>query len=251
MTANKETIRRISTTDLHNASAKRAYNRRLFEEVAPQYARITRLMSFGRDQTWKKQLINMLPDAEAPTCLDLACGTGDITLALHERFPEAPIKAVDLSEDMLKICRSRCDRIPNIEVLCEDMNAIPAPDHTFDFITGGYAIRNSPDLKRTLREIRRLLKPGGTAAFLDFSRSKSKVLQHLQLGLLSFWGKLWGRLLHRNPHIYGYIAESLKSFPSRGELDTRCKEAGLVILKRKLLFFGFIEMIFLEQSNRA
>ena len=248
MTVDKKTISRISTTDLNDASAKRDYNQQLFKEVAPQYTRITRLMSFGRDQAWKKQLINMLPDADAPTCLDIACGTGDITLALHERFPAASIKAVDLSEDMLAICQSRCKHIANIEMQCEDMNAIQAPDHTFDFITGGYAIRNSPDLQLTLREINRLLKPGGTAAFLDFSRSSNRILQYMQLGLLSFWGKLWGRLLHGNPNIYGYIAASLKSFPSRSELQSRCQQADLIIKKRKLLFFGFLEMILLEKN---
>ncbi len=241
-------IAEISRTDLQTPAAKKAYNQQLFKEVAPQYTRITRLMSFGRDQAWKQQLINMLPDADAPTCLDIACGTGDITLALHERFPAASINAVDLSEDMLAICQRRCQHVPQIEILCEDMNAMQAPDNTFDFITGGYAIRNSPDLQLTLREIHRLLKPGGTAVFLDFSRSNNRVLQNIQLGLLSFWGKLWGRLLHGNPNIYGYIAASLKSFPARSELQSRCQQAGLVMKKQKLLFFGFLEIILLEKS---
>jgi len=103
-------------------------------------------------------------------------------------------------------------------------------------------------LPLTLREIKRMLKPGGTAAFLDFSRSNNRILQYLQFGLLSFWGKLWGLLLHRNPNVYGYIAESLKSYPTRSERQTLFQQVGLVIRQQKLLFFGFLEIIVLEKE---
>lgn len=244
----RKPIAKISQSDLENPTAKRAYNQQLFEEVAPQYTRITRYMSFGRDQSWKKKLVNLLPDLSTPACLDLASGTGDLVLALHNRFPEASITAVDLSEHMLAICRSRCHHVPNLEIREADMNALQIPDASFDFITGGYALRNSPDLPLTLRKIKRMLKPGGTAAFLDFSRSNNRILQCLQFGLLSFWGKLWGLLLHGNPNIYGYIAESLKSYPTRSELQTLFQQAGLTIKQQKLLFFGFLEIMILEKK---
>ncbi len=241
-------ITKISQSDLADPTAKRTYNQQLFQEVAPQYTRITRYMSFGRDQSWKKKLVNILPKLSAPACLDLASGTGDLVLVLYKRFPAASITAVDLSEHMLAICQNRCEHLPNLEIREADMNALQMPEASFDLITGGYALRNSPDLPLTLREIKRMLKPGGTAAFLDFSRSNNRILQYLQFGLLSFWGKLWGLLLHRNPNVYGYIAESLKSYPTRSERQTLFQQVGLVIRQQKLLFFGFLEIIVLEKE---
>ena len=233
---------RLKDFDLTLPESKKEYNRMLFTPVAQVYSGITRVLSFGRDAAWKRKLISLLPEIPEPRILDLACGPGDLSFLLALRYPSARIEGIDLNTDMLDRAASNLARMPeNIQEiiglkiipqgdnrgarsryetytgLILDMNELPFNDGEFDIVSGGYALRNSPDLGRSLAEIHRMLKPGGYAAFLDFSRSSRKHTGRLQLGLLSFWGRLWGRVYHGNPEVYGYIAESLKSFPDQAE----------------------------------
>ena len=87
-----------------------------------------------------------------------------------------------------------------------------------DIVTGGYALRNAPDLGTAIDEISRVLKPCGVAAFLDFSKPSGKILQKMEYWALKTWTGPWGTLLHRNREVYRYIAESLQPFPDRSQL---------------------------------
>ena len=230
---------------LDDPEKKRVFNRRLFAEVAPKYDFVTRALSFGRDQAWKRQLIASCPaEPAAPRCVDLACGTGDICRSLAERFPEADISGIDLSEDMLAIAR---ETTPSGDWRCEDMGATSIDDACADIITGGYALRNAPQLDVALKEIERMLKPGGHAAFLDFSKSPNKIMAKVTHGLLNFWGGFWGLALHRNADVYGYIAGSLARFPDREELNQQVKDAGLTVERSKLFYGGMLQLLVISK----
>jgi demethylmenaquinone methyltransferase/2-methoxy-6-polyprenyl-1,4-benzoquinol methylase len=116
-------------------------------------------------------------------------------------------------------------------------------DASQDLITGGYALRNAPDLDRAFAEIVRLLRPGGHAAFLDFSISPHPVARAITLALLRFWGGLWGLLLHGNPRVYAYIADSLAVYPDRLALRQQAARHGLGVLRSRAFFFGMLEVI--------
>jgi demethylmenaquinone methyltransferase/2-methoxy-6-polyprenyl-1,4-benzoquinol methylase len=238
---------------------KTTYNRQLFTIIAPVYGLATRLLSFNRDQAWKKKLVKLLPEAPATgkRILDLACGNGDITWLLAQRYPQAELWGVDLNPDMLALARRRFRNFQKsnprtgvtgspifhpVRLLEENMLKLSAPDDYFDLVTGGYALRNAPDLKQALQEIKRVLKKGGTAAFLDFSKPAFKPLQFLQLILLRIWGELWGWLLHHDPAVYGYIAASLSQFPDRSSLLALLAELGFGNVRMKLLLGGFIAL---------
>ncbi|MDA3873151.1 MAG: class I SAM-dependent methyltransferase, partial [Kiritimatiellae bacterium] len=90
---------------LQDPESKRLYNRNLFREVAPRYDLITRILSFGRDAAWKRWMLNQLPHQSPGSILDLACGTGDITRALHQRYPHAKVIGLDLTPEMLTLAR--------------------------------------------------------------------------------------------------------------------------------------------------
>ena len=233
---------------LETPDRKREYNLRLFTEVAPRYDLINRILSFGRDAAWKKKLIGFLPVVPAPRCLDAACGTGDLAGLLLNRFPDAHITAVDLTPTMLDIARRRHRGAP-IHFVQGDMGRLDIPDGHLDLLTGGYALRNAPDLNAFLLEIHRVLKPGGTAAFLDFSRPDSAWMAAFYFALLKFWGGLWGLLLHRDPHVYGYIAESLKRFPSRKNLHNILKRNGFILKRTRRCFAGAVEIIVVEKQD--
>ncbi len=95
-------------THLNDPHRKRTFNTRVFTEVAPRYDTITRLLSFGRDRIWKDRLIAMLPPAQAPVCLDLACGTGDLARRLLCRYPGGNVIGIDRTAAMIERARSAC-----------------------------------------------------------------------------------------------------------------------------------------------
>ena len=143
---------------------KRHYNEGLFTRVATEYDGATRAMSLGRDQLWKRRLVNMLPDFSAPNCVDLACGTGDVTAALANRYAGGQILGIDLTLAMIEVARERHAR-PNVAFHVRDMCRTEIQAGWADVVTGSYALRNAPVLDDALVEVRRLLKPGGWAAF--------------------------------------------------------------------------------------
>ncbi len=118
---------------------------------------------------------------------------------------------------------------------------------SFDIITGGYALRNAPDINSAINEIYRLLKTGGVSYFLDFSKSSNLILQKLQLFFLKLWGAICGIILHGNPDIYVYISKSLKHFPDNKKLIQMMKDAGFINIKMKFLFFGFLYILSSEK----
>jgi demethylmenaquinone methyltransferase/2-methoxy-6-polyprenyl-1,4-benzoquinol methylase len=125
----------------------------------------------------------------------------------------------------------------------QDMTSLGLHNSSCDIVTGSYALRNAPDIRSALREVRRILKEDGTAAFLDFSRSENRVIAAFQHLLLNFWGSVWGILLHGNPAVYSYIAKSLRHFPRRMELRRCINEAGFAVVQSHLFFWGMLELL--------
>ncbi|MHC4758193.1 MAG: ubiquinone/menaquinone biosynthesis methyltransferase [Planctomycetota bacterium] len=227
---------------IQSPEGKRKFNEHMFSEIAPRYNFITRALSFGRDTAWKNELIRYLPEIEKATCLDLASGTGDITFRLAKKYPVGRVIGLDLAEPMLDMA-GKMNTFPNVEFLAGDMCQSGFADETFDIVTGGYAIRNAPVLDNVLTEIRRVIKPGGTAAFLDFSKTPNKVLQKIEIFLLKLWGGFWGLLLRHNIELYTYIGKSLKQFPDSIRLKEKIGTAGFEIVFAKKHFAGFAETI--------
>ena len=221
---------------------KRELNEALFSEIATSYDRVNQVLSFGRDRAWKRELIRSLPPLKNPHCLDLACGTGDLTVLLAAKYPEAIITGLDLTDAMLRVARARIQG-PCIAFQQGDMCRMDFPDGSFDLVTGGYALRNAPDLEQALSEIHRVLKPGGVAAVLDLSKPPSRFFQTLENLALSLWGGLFGLALHGNPEIYRYLATSLRQFPDRRAFHKRLEKHGFREIESRLFFFGAMERV--------
>lgn len=234
----------MSSTIFISPETKRLYNRNLFKEVAPRYDLITRILSFGRDLHWKRWLLKSLPDAPQSDILDLACGTGDLTRALANRYPDARVTGLDLTPEMLALANGP----KQITWQEGDMCDLKKDDACIDIITGGYALRNAPDLDLCLQEISRVLRPSGTAAFLDFSAPISPALRKLYYGLLWSWGALWGLLLHGKPSVYAYIAKSLARFPDRQQLRNQLEKNQLPVVNHRRFMLGMIEVIICKKT---
>lgn len=225
---------------------KRRYNELHFAEAASRYDLATKAMSLGRDPAWKRALVAGLPDHPSPRCVDLACGTGDVAFLLARRFPRGRVEGIDLSAPMLDRARNR-NRYPNVSFSRQDLCDLSFPDGSVDRVTGSYAVRNAPDLVRCLREILRILRPGGTAALLEFSRAAAPLLRAVQHRTLRGWCGLWGLLLHGNPEIHGYVAESLARFPDRDRFHGMLRGEGFEILRSRRLVLGTLEILLLRK----
>jgi demethylmenaquinone methyltransferase/2-methoxy-6-polyprenyl-1,4-benzoquinol methylase len=232
---------------LKTPETKRYYNEKVFTEIARKYDFITRALSFWRDSHWKRDLIASLPPGESPLCLDLACGTGDIAFLLAGKYPQGSIVGLDITESMLELARRR-NTFPNVRFASQDMARIEFAAESVDIVTGGYALRNAPDLEVTVEGIRRVLKPGGVAAFLDFSKPGAKFPQRLEYWTLKLWTGFWGMLLHRNPEVYGYIAESLQCFPDRDRLRSVFRDRGFTVIASRRYFFGITELLVVRKA---
>lgn len=232
--------------NIQTPDKKRRYNQDLFTRVATEYDGATRALSLGRDQTWKRRLVALLPALPAPNCVDLACGTGDLTAGLANRFPQGQVVGVDLTPAMIEVARGRCVQT-NVSFRVQDMCRTDIADGWADVVTGSYALRNAPVLDDALQEIRRMLRPGGWAAFLDFAKPPARWRQALQLPLLKAWGGFWGLVLHDGPE-HAYIAESLRQFPDRVALRKKFARHGFKLHTARNCFGGMLEIIVLVRE---
>ena len=246
----KGSIGRLETLDFDDAAAKRAYNRRLFDVVAPAYPRVTAALSFGQDRRWKETLVSWLPAAARPVCVDVASGTGDFLPLLRRRYPDGRILGMDLNREMMTVGKGLGDGRETATFILADMSDLPLPDETVDIVTAGYALRNAPDLTAALKELVRVLRPGGTAAILDFSKPPSRTASRAAHRLLEMWGRLWGAVFHRDGDVYGYIAESLSHFPDREALTAALTAAGLDTVRISRPFLGFLELRLVRKQRR-
>jgi ubiquinone/menaquinone biosynthesis C-methylase UbiE len=249
VSARREAARDERLTDaLSTPDRKARYVARLFATIADRYDLITRLLSYGRDQHWKRRLIVTAAIAPGERVLDLACGTGD--LAFEAAARGATVIGLDLTPRMVHLARERARdaampaahsgtaahtgaaahsgaaHTGAASFTVGDMMSLPVPDASFDVVTTGYGLRNVPVLDDAIREIHRVLKPGGRLLSLDFNRPASAPLRTAYLAYLTVVGSTVGWALHGDPDTYRYIPESIKRYPGAEAVVGRLREAG-------------------------
>lgn len=212
-------------SEIARPDSKAPYVRRLFTTIADRYDLITVLLSYGQDGRWKRRLIGMAGPLQCRRVLDLACGTGD--LALLASAAGGDVTALDITPRMIALARLKArTRGVRARFLVGDMTALPLPDACVDVVTTGYGLRNVPDLDAALREIHRVLKPGGRLLSLDFNRPSCPVVRALYHGYLTFVGSALGMVLHRDADTYRYIPESIRLYPGAQAVAERLRGAG-------------------------
>ena len=213
---------------------KRRYVRRLFAIIADRYDFITRFLSYGQDRRWKARLIALASIASRDRVLDLACGTGDLTCAAAGA---RTVVGLDLTHRMLQLAVARS---AGTAFVCGDMLALPFPAASFDVVTTGYGLRNVPDLRGALREIHRVLAPGGRVLSLDFNRPEQPLLRAAYLAYLTAVGSTLGLLLHGDADTYRYIPESIRLYPGANGVAAMMAEEGFGDVRVELLLGGLM-----------
>jgi demethylmenaquinone methyltransferase / 2-methoxy-6-polyprenyl-1,4-benzoquinol methylase len=200
----------------------------MFDRIAPVYDAMNRVMTAGLDLRWRRLAASEVV-RPGDRVLDAACGTGDLAVADH-RAGAASVIGVDFSPRMLALARRKA---PGLEWVEGDLLALPFPDDTFDAATVGFGVRNVADLELALRELRRVLRPGGRLAVLEITQPR---------GLLRPFFTLWfdrivpllGRVLPGGA-AYSYLPASVARFPSAEELAALLERAGFAEVRFRLL----------------
>jgi demethylmenaquinone methyltransferase/2-methoxy-6-polyprenyl-1,4-benzoquinol methylase len=183
--------------------------RAMFHTIAPRYDFITRVFSYGMDRRWKRAGLEKASLPANARVLDLACGTGDFSLLVRNRYPSARTVSVDLTQRMLRLARTRGLE----DTVCGDAGQLPFAAASFDAVFVGYGLRNFPNLEKAVAEIARVTRPGGLLVSLDFFLPEPP-FRRLYLTYLYAQGAFWGLVLHGRPRVYTYIPDSLRSFVS-------------------------------------
>lgn len=208
--------------------------RAMFETIAPRYDFITRAFSYGMDMNWKRVALREAGLPRDAQILDLACGTGDFSRLAAEEGASAI--SADLTAGMLRAAPDLPSRA------CADAHALPFADASFDAVFIGYGVRNFTELSTALREIRRVLKPGGKLVTLDFFKPGNVVWRELFIGWLYLQGAVWGLILHGRPSIYTYIPRSLRAFLSNEGYSSALQSAGFQPSRIKRFLGGGISI---------
>jgi demethylmenaquinone methyltransferase / 2-methoxy-6-polyprenyl-1,4-benzoquinol methylase len=222
--------------------------REMFGRVAHRYDVANHLLSFNIDRHWRAYTVSRVrhilarPEARV---LDICCGTGDLALALAEARGSGarPVTGSDFCHPMLVSAREKLAARRSSAALFEgDALNLPVADGALDLITVAFGFRNLADYAAGLREMRRVLRPGGTAAILEFSQPPNRAFA----ALYNFYSHrvlpAIGGVLSGSPDAYRYLPESVSRFPNAPALAESMSEAGFVNVNYKRLTGGIVAL---------
>ena len=187
----------------------------LFGAIAARYDLVNDIQSLGLHRLWKRRVVALANFREGETGLDLCCGTGDIAIGLAKRG--GSLVGMDINRPMLQQAAARLAKRGEQRVSLAQADALNLPlgDRSVDLVTIGYGLRNLANMEDGLREITRVLKPGGRLLILDFGKPANRLLRSAYYLYLAWMLPVFGWLCCGNASAYAYILDSLKKYPAQ------------------------------------
>jgi len=210
---------------------KEEYVHSIFSAIAQKYDTLNTVLSFNQDKHWRKFTVEQTGLKPGGTALDVCCGTGMITMELVKKVgPQGLVTGLDFCEEMLDIARENLKGSPYegvIKYVQGNAMELPFPANTFDCVTIGFGLRNVPDMKKTLSELIRVIRPGGRVVCLEFSKPTVPVFKQIYNFYFDKWVPFLGRLGVGIDGPYRYLHNSWKAFPHQKELRDEFARQGL------------------------
>lgn len=226
----------------HDASQ---WVRGMFGRIAGRYDLLNHLLSFNMDKRWRNHLVNRVEAVlkrQDARVLDLCCGTGDVLLALESRA-KRPVLGSDFCHPMLIEARRKIAaakfRTPLFEA---DALALPLGDSSLDLITIAFGVRNLANYGNGLAELKRVLKPGGVAAILEFSHPRNRAFGALYGFFSTRVLPTVGGMVSGSPDAYSYLPESIRKFPGAEELAAEMRNTGFTRVEFDRLIAGAVAL---------
>ncbi len=224
-----------------SSDSKKKQVARMFDEIAGKYDILNRIMSGGIDVKWRKKTIQELQLIQPKTLLDVATGTADIALLANKMLNPQTIIGIDISEGMLNLGNKKIKKLNlenKIQLQIGDSESINFPDNYFDAVTVAYGVRNFENLDKGLKEIYRVLKPGGKLAILEATKPTNKFFNVLSKFYTLKIIPNFSKLLAQNKNAYLYLNNSIQAFPEGKQFLNILNEAGFTQTYLKTLSLG-------------
>ena len=225
--------------------AKKEKIEKLFDKIAPDYDKLNHILSLNIDKGWRSKAVREIIDKDKPlNILDVACGTGDFTIEIAKKAAAgSKMTGIDLSEGMMSIGREKL-AAAGIEATLEqgDCEALKYAEGTFDRISVGFGVRNFENLPTGLKEMHRVLKPGGKLVILELSVPSNAFIRWCyKLYFLKILPVIGG-LISGERGAYEYLPASVLHFPAPDKFQAMLREAGFADVKHKALTLGICRM---------
>lgn len=219
--------------------------RRMFDGVAPRYDLLNHVLSFGTDHYWRWRTVRRLAGvlSRPVRAVDLCCGSGDLLIALQRRAPGMTVFGSDFSHQMLRACNSKLSSGSlRAKIFESDAMQLPLASGSMDLITVAFGFRNLVNYRGGLAEMMRVLRPGGTAAILEFSTPPNQLFGAFYRFYSTRVLPRIGAMISGVPEAYTYLPESVRKFPAAPELAAEMRAAGFANVEFKHMTFGIVAL---------
>jgi demethylmenaquinone methyltransferase / 2-methoxy-6-polyprenyl-1,4-benzoquinol methylase len=215
----------------------------MFNQIAYRYDLLNRFLSAGIDVGWRKKALKELETVPHDTLLDVATGTADVALLAYQVLHPKPsaITGIDISEGMLELGRKKIEEKKLTDVISlftGDSEAINFADGSFDAVTVAFGVRNFANLEKGLGDMLRVLKPGGKAVILEFSKPKLPGVKNMYNLYTRIIAPQAGRFIANNQAAYKYLNDSIQAFPEGDKFIEIMEKAGYLSCYKKTLTLG-------------
>lgn len=200
----------------------------MFDNISGKYDFLNHFFSAGIDKRWRKKAIGELAELNPKKILDVATGTGDFAFEAMKLNPDKLV-GIDISDGMLEVGRKKISARgleKSMEFKNADSEAIPFSDNQFDAVTVSFGVRNFQNLETGLKEILRVLKPGGKVVILEFSKPKRFPLKQAYFAYFRLIMPTIGKIVSKDKQAYGYLRQSVLAFPEGSEFESILAKLG-------------------------
>lgn len=232
--------------------AKKEGIRKLFDNIAGDYDRLNHILSMNADKGWRKKAIKEILDTDkAMNILDVACGTGDFTIAIATKAPQGSmVTGLDLSEGMMKVGREKIRAAGvNARMVQGDCENLPYEENEFDRISVGFGVRNFEHLAIGLKEMHRVLKPNGKLVILELSIPSNPVIRWFYKIYFLKVLPVVGGWISGDRGAYSYLPASVMKFPAPERFVLMLKDAGFNEVSHRAFTFGICSMYVCTKTN--
>lgn len=232
---------KVAITPYQNSEkGKKEQVEEMFDNISENYDFLNRLITFGMDRKWRRNVLQLLLEKEPRSILDIATGTGDMAILFSETKAKR-IVGVDISAGMLKVAQEKINKAAledRIELSVQNSEDLQFQDDTFDAVSVTYGIRNFETLTKGLAEIYRVLDQNGVLIILETSQPSNRLLKQMYLMYTRSIMPLITRLFSKDKNAYRYLSDSAVNFPYGEELKEIILAIGFKDVRLYPQFFG-------------